>query len=435
MSFARVSIVYRPLYYFTAYIVFTLFLAIFGPVEYRNFDILVVLIYISAFLVLFALGYFMGVNSKQNTCIYKLEGDKLKRILTILKWCIVIGFGFKFSELILLLLGGGNISLEGAGDAYKATYEGYERGQGDKSASFILSIFISLPLYVAMILGIYYFDRLNFRYKTMLIMIFVLFLLVNAFGQGKQKQLGDIGIIIFTVLSLKTARMSDSRQKKRVKSWMLGVLFAGFSLLLYIWVLRYASNNVDLSNINDVIHPSVYFNSTDSIFSFLPEGMQFSLTVFSFYLTQGYYGLSLALNMDFVWTYFIGGSYTTMALANQVFGAPLLLVDTYPYRAGLEFGWGMDKWHSVFPWLASDMTFPGVLVFFAIFAYVYGVAWIESYRFSNPISIVLLSVMTIGLVYVPANNQLFHNPGAFFTIFVLMIIWITKRKKYNFSSS
>lgn len=424
---------YRPLYYFLMYISFTLILAVAGPVEYRDFDAVPVLLYMSAFMALFAFGYFLGASGTHDPYLHVLGGYKLKKILTILKLCIAVAFIYKLFEFAALLADGGNVSLQGAGRAYAATYEGYERGTGEKSMSFILSIFLGLPLYVSMILGIYYFERLNYRYKAMLIMIFALFLMVNTFGQGKQKYLGDMGIIVFTIMSLKITVMANYRVKRRIKFLMLGILSVGFLLLLEMWTLRYAAMGVNLLNINEVAHPLISFKTKSPIFSILPESIMFPLSILSTYLSQGYYGLSITLNMDFVWTYLIGGSYTTMALANQVFGAPLLLVDTYPYRAGIEFGWGMEKWHSVFPWLASDMTFFGVLIFFSAFAYVYSTVWIEAYKFSNPISIVLLCVLTIGLIYVPANNQLFHNPSSFFTVFTLILVWILKRKKYNFS--
>jgi hypothetical protein len=113
-----------------------------------------------------------------------------------------------------------------------------------------------------------------------------------------------------------------------------------------------------------------------------------------------------------------------------VFGLPFYYYYTYPYMAGQATGWGESHWYSVFPWFASDFTFPGTVVLFGFFAYVYARTWAESVRFANPYAIMLFCLLTLGAVMIPGNNQLM-GPGNFITLILVTILYLTGRRAYN----
>ena len=87
-----------------------------------------------------------------------------------------------------------------------------------------------------------------------------------------------------------------------------------------------------------------------------------------------------------------------------------MLEDTYPYRVGNVTGWDQSKWHSVFSWFASDLTFTGTLVLFSFIGFIYARAWKSVYQFYNPISMLLFSTLTLGLIFVPAKQSIITHP-------------------------
>ena len=58
---------YFPLKLFCAYIALTVLVAVYGPVKYVGFKPFAVSIYLAAFLLLFAMGYFAGAIALSTT--------------------------------------------------------------------------------------------------------------------------------------------------------------------------------------------------------------------------------------------------------------------------------------------------------------------------------------------------------------------------------
>ena len=120
-----------------------------------------------------------------------------------------------------------------------------------------------------------------------------------------------------------------------------------------------------------------------------------------------------------------------MVIANRIFGVPFMLDETYPLRMEAETGYAaMSKWHTVFPWVASDFTFPGALLVFYLVARVYATTWVEAIRDHNPVSILFFCVLTLGMVFVPANNQLMIAPDSIIALWLLAFVWFLRRGRY-----
>ena len=240
---------------------------------------------------------------------------------------------------------------------------------------------------------------------------------------------------MFIILFLTTLFKYDIRyvrvRKKILKKFvLLGTLCS--ICLIYILKNRYEAVNINISNINTQINPMMQINLHHILFDILGNTWGFAFAQFSAYLSHGYYGLSMALQLPFKWTYFVGNSYSLTVFLNKFLGIPVDYHNTYPYRLGEISPWNDSKWSTVFPWYASDFTFIGTLFIFMLIAYLYAKVWKEAYLYSNPISIVLFIILTIGFIYMPANNQLLHSPGSFIATFFFLFLWIVKHKKYNF---
>jgi len=116
----------------------------------------------------------------------------------------------------------------------------------------------------------------------------------------------------------------------------------------------------------------------------------------------------------------------------QYFGLKNMIDLTYPIRMETYFGWpGMMFWPSAFAWWASDITFPGVIILMFFIGRLYCLCFKEAYLYSNPISMTLMAYLTILLVFLPDNNQIFQTRHSFVTTVVLLFVWLFYHKKFN----
>ena len=150
------------------------------------------------------------------------------------------------------------------------------------------------------------------------------------------------------------------------------------------------------------------------------------------YLSGGYYGLSLCMKLPFVWTYGVGSSYSLTLFFEKFAGADAIFDHTYLARMEAVYGWrALSDWNTIFPWLASDFTFVGALFLFIPVGYIYGLAWKEVVKYRNPISLLMFAMLTVCVIFIPANNQLLHPVDGFIATAIIFFVWKFQHKKYN----
>ncbi|MFN8168730.1 MAG: hypothetical protein U0S36_08090 [Candidatus Nanopelagicales bacterium] len=121
------------------------------------------------------------------------------------------------------------------------------------------------------------------------------------------------------------------------------------------------------------------------------------------YVTQGYSGLGASLTQEFVWT---KGSGTSPGLARVLFFVPTD-AEPYPVRAERATGWpALGKWQTLYPWVASDVTWVGAVLVVGLLGLGLGASWRRA--LVGPTGYLagtwFATLATIA-VYVPLNNQ------------------------------
>ena len=419
-----------PLKFTLAYLTLTLALAIWGPIDYYMFPVIRTAMFMLAVMVAMVFGYTYGIATeiKEARTIRLVDDQFVRRLLDV---SLAI-------SIIALLMSIGNASISGQlntdissiGDAYSAGYENYERNSGTYSLSFIIYS-LSLPFnFIAMVLGLYYFFLLNPIRRLTVAGLIISSLIFYVVGSGKQKQLGDILIYLFTVAALK---YGTRRKPIRVKWLVLGLTVGVLALMVFVAVLgqRYSVLGVDIANINQRVNSRIYFDTEHPLFKLVGMDYGLNLAMFLSYLSQGYYGLGLALETDWHWTHFMGFSYSISVLANRILGLDWEWPNTLLIQVANTTGWDESKWHTVFTHFATDFTFAGTAILFGYFAYVYSRAWAAAIRYENPFAILTFALLTVGAFFMPANNQLLHSPGGLFTAIVVSSLYILMGSRYN----
>lgn len=425
-----------PLWIFLIYIFVTLSITAWGPVDFEGFILEPVLIYLLFFSLFFASGYYLGTidiayDHKVKKAYNHNQTRRLSEILLFTKACIILVASVRLAEVAVFLGQGGNIQPSNLGEAYSAAYEGYERNTGSYSPTFLLRIAIYIPYISSIVLGIYYWNKLERVYRAGIIAVFLSVIITETLGHGKQKQVGDFLIFIIVSYYLSMDHTSKGLLAKFYKvSGSVGL--AGLVGFVIILKSRYEAIGVSGLNVNDNLHRLLRYNTDHIVFEWFGPIWGFALSVFSAYLSQGWYGLSLGMQLPFKWTYGIGNSYSMTVLLSRFGNLPLRVEDSYPYRIGQAYGWGESKWHSAVSWFASDFTFAGTLFFFGIVAWVWSRCYKEALLYRNPVSALLFTFLTLGIIFIPANNQLLHTPESALTIIALITAWIFLRGRYNF---
>jgi hypothetical protein len=323
--------------------------------------------------------------------------------------------------------------LQNLGQAYTDIYAGYERNIGrEYSVLEIMVILGGVFKLITFTLGVFYFTKLSRALQAALITTIAIYVFGTLFLQGKQKQMGDIVIFMSGILLIKYQAMPVV-WRRRVAALLLVLFVGGVSLFTYIQMSRYTAINIDIDNFNLKTYLQAPVNHDHWVFKLFGPEIGFGLTaLLGGYLGGGYYGLSLCLQLPFVWTLGAGHSYSLSVFFERFLGTRSFLNDTYLKRMEFETGYpALQRWHTIFPWLASDLTFYGALAYMALVAYVYAISWREATERSNPLSIVMFSMITLMLFFVPANNQLFHSPESFLATWVIILAWLWMHRRFN----
>ena len=100
----------------------------------------------------------------------------------------------------------------------------------------------------------------------------------------------------------------------------------------------------------------------------------------------------------------------------------------YPYRTEVRTGWPAGRyWSTIYPWLASDLTFPGTIAFMGVLGWFYARFWYEAAYRRSLLSVLLFCQITLLLFYVPANNQIGVARTSFIAFICLTIAYMTNR--------
>ena len=86
------------------------------------------------------------------------------------------------------------------------------------------------------------------------------------------------------------------------------------------------------------------------------------------------------------------------------------------------------QWSSIYPWLASDVSFLGVIVVVFLVGRLFAMAWLDTLAGQNPWAVAMLALLLIMLFYFPANNQTMQNGEAFTSFYGVLAAWLYTRR-------
>lgn len=428
----KISIVWLPYTFLTTYIMLTLVISMFGPIEYPNYTPerkFIVSLYVIMFLIITWFGMYGNSKYKTNN-IKEKGGEKHRKVISRISSIIKIVMVIKIMLLVSSIIKFGLPTFTTFSNTLARIYTDLHREEPVGNIYRQIDTFTTFLSDIAIIGGLYVWRDLETLIRFFLMLILLVNLTYNFFYLGTQRILFTYVIYILMIYVVKTVRKRGAFRIRNVILVSLIALVVGFLFSAILSErLEYWGSSRPLTT-----RSGLAYNMEHPLLWLIPNDLRYQIITIMAYPTQGYYGLSLCLSMPFEWTYGLGASRGLNSIMSQIISVPNVISATYPLRAEAIYGYsGLANWHTIFPWLASDLTFLGALLYMGFVALIYMKCWKQVIEYDNPISFVLLTLLTIQYIFVPANNQLFIGRGSSMGIVLIFLIWLTQNKKLNFA--
>lgn len=423
-----------PYIVIAAYVLVTLLISLFGPVEYQYYTVerkVSVAVYIVVFLVITYIGMKLAIVSHApREGILKRNTVNAKKYILVVEIMILLVFVIKLSLLLYQVYRYGIAISELSFTAIAQVYTNLHTTAGDFNIFRKIDSFTRILTYLSFFSGAYLWKKLGKSCKILLSISVFFDLAYNLLFIGTQRSILTYLILFILLYVVKVVQSGKGIKRKNI---VFCTIFAIGMLLLFTKMIgaRYETWGSVMST---EFRNGMKFLPEHCMVSWLPEDMKYAFITILSYPTQGYYGLSMCFDTPFQWTGFLGGARGLNSIVSQVIPEiPNFLYSTYPVRTGELMGFdGLASWYTIFPWLAGDVTFLGALVLMICPAYVFAKCWKEVNLYSNPLSFAMLAQLVVFYVFIPANNQLFIDRGDSLGMVLLIIIWIFFHKKLNY---
>lgn len=312
----------------------------------------------------------------------------------------------------------------------RATYEEMLQQVADlNGVRFFVPLFRTLAMpffYASLAYGILHFSKLSQMQRLMLIILIMCPIDLSTL-RGTDKEIFDISIICsgLGLISFWRSHLNPQGHFQfsahAIRRTMALLLFISIVLFITFTARKYERmGSTDLFCFSEGLVCADY---SGIISSSLPDFLKFGLSMATFYLTNGYYGLSLALSLPYEFSYGVGHSSALLSLVERFSETNTIFDLTLISRVSQE-GWDYRYyWSTFFTWVASDVGFFGSLIVIGIIARWFRQAWIDAVYAKNDAAAIIFALLCVLFFYLPANNQITQTFDSYFSFFIFMCVW------------
>ena len=424
---------YFPLKLVMAYLIATIFIYVIAPWDFKTVNPVLTYSLLFVYILSFGIGYMMNLKKAKPSNQIMINKNYLMLCFYIL---LVVNFFVLFIQLMRVNgYSSFNITslwnkiitgLQNPSTNYYLIQEIYDSNSYSYFMGTIGSLLIkfSTPFsYSIVIVSSVYFKRFN-KFGKFFSILNILTYLVKYLTMGTNKGVMDIIIILFSTILLSFFHGDIKIKKKTFFASLATVLIVGITYFNINLSDRYFGknwmNNYYLSN-------TIKLKEDPLIFKILPESTQTLIVSLSSYLGQGYYGFSLATDVEWTPMYGIGNSQNKVY--SQAVNNPIVMENTLQYKTEQKFGWiAGTTWSSLYSWIANDLSVYGVPIFMFVFGYLFAMAYRDSVEKSNDFAPIIFTYFMIEIFFIPANNQISISSESEASFIFMLLIWLISRK-------
>jgi hypothetical protein len=416
-----------PLFVAISYLSGTLAILLYGPVQFKLHNEVVFWLFIFSYIISFSLGYVLGVapSIANRNGVFDLYSRSV--------FYLIISFGLAYSMLVLVNMMMIDLSmfdiveiskkaLNEPGVVYSERMKLIEDGLGgDRRWLNVSSFLFSWMSLLVVCYSIFHWKSMNKLDKLISIIYFIIYILPFAFSGTN---IGVFKLAFFLIITYVVRGVLDDKS----------ILTKGTLIIITLMMLpiAYFGNNM-MERGGDVSYFGLTAPVGDievSLFSFETQSnfLYFTYLWLCYYLVQGYYGFSLILNLDHVWTYGFGSSDFLQRQFLLMTGTDL---SAMTYQARIESIWGRAQWHSFFGQMANDISLFGIILFMFLAGLLLARVWLSFIVNRSFLAFALIPIYALMIIFMPANNQVFGYIDTFSYFLFVHIIWFFSRRSYK----
>jgi hypothetical protein len=455
----RAHALWAPVVLLELYLAFTVFIFFFGPVEWHAPSAAKLLVFLVVNYSGLWFGYSWGIRRGKTALTHSKVGDVgVIRMPPQLMWVIIFSMGFTIiSDMVRLYAIRGDMgtfvsSFLNPGEAYRKSQE---LAQMDREGGVMALANFSWAFRISTVLAVFnglYFPlalvcwrRMSIAYR---VMFFVTLFCAIQFTVGLGAQSG-IGVLVFASLPVVLykiyviARPITGRPTSRIvaakkrgsnpalaKMLVVASLCVLVATVVFFQLDRAEESGRELNAVNEM--GGQYASPSEhGIVPVTGGRLNFGLVMACNYVSHGYEGLALSMELPFEWTYGLGWSKALQVILHDYLGGPDLFERSYLMRNSQENEWPNAWWSTIFPWIASDTTYYGTVLFMVLVGFLIARCWVNVIFTGNPIGFAVLAQMFTLVFMFPANNALAQTLEGFFSLIGVISIYAGSWKYFS----
>jgi len=412
---------FLPIVFFFFYLNFTVFLFAFGPWPYPVTDGTMLYTFLFFAHLALLIGYLSAAFRKPSGYSGLWKTKRLVVFVLIINLVMLVPTAvFRTGGLLPDI----SSAIESPGQAYSLL--GFNQYKGVPVVEYLRMVFAPF-IFMLFPLTVFYWARLKPVVRT-LAAFCVLGMVAIYIAMGTNK--GFVDLVILTPWLLLAGHLSGVSRLRWSRRFIIvtgGILLAVLALQFFIatQTTRIGSG----ASIGHFYPLGVYVDRDNFIVRNLPPKVQVGVWSLTSYITQGYYGLHLSLREPFIPMFGVGNSMFLFRQAARITDIDEIMDLSYPIRIR-KYGWNpYVQWSSIYPWIASDVSFPGTILVVFLIGRLFALSWLDTLRGKNPFAVAMFTQLLIMLYYFSANNQCVQNGEGLFSFWGILLLWLYTRRR------
>ena len=305
----------------------------------------------------------------------------------------------------------------------------------DSSTPVVEYIRMLVGPFTALLLPVAVFYWRHLRWSIRILAVIAIFGTILLFiAMGTNKAIADTALMFpFLVVASHMSGVGRLSLKKLAIGAATALLFFSLFLGFFTSTMMTRSGSIAFAGYFPAL--GLHADLNNFMIKDAPPLVQVGAVGLDSYVTQGYYALYLSLEEPFVPMFGIGNSIFLTHQAVRLTDHQDIWKLSYPARIERS-GWdAMALWSSIYPWIASDFSFPGTILVVFLIGRLFALSWLDTLDGTNPFAVAVFAQFVIMIFYFPANNQLLQFGEGLTGFLGTLILWgITRRPYHRFAA-
>ncbi|MEL7430005.1 MAG: hypothetical protein AAFN43_08385 [Pseudomonadota bacterium] len=297
------------------------------------------------------------------------------------------------------------------------------------TGAFVLLRAILAPLTLAAVPLLVFYWRYLSRFWRLVGLMALVSVFAFSFARGTDKETVELGIFFMLGLLIYLLRRPGGFLVQSFRLTLVGMFLV--VILVAVVTLFAARKDARLGGIETYCQSvtKICADYDHPLLAPLDASTKGAASIAVNYLTQGQYGLSLALAEEFDSLYGIGHSSVFMAQYSRWSSDSSFLERSYTYKIDAR-GWPRTSaWSSAYTWLANDIGFFGIILLMLVWGMLLALAWTDFVYAGNPLAFLVVVLFALTLFYMPMNLQLTQSLDYYIPTIVWTLFWFITRRK------